>query len=40
MPTYHVVKKRTFNAGIKIYNSLPSSLTILKNEKAKFRVAL
>ena len=32
-------KKRTFYAGIKIFNSLPPSLTILKNDKAKFQAA-
>ena len=31
------VKKCTFYAGIKIFNSLPSSVTILKNDKAKFK---
>jgi hypothetical protein len=30
----------TFYAGIKIFNSLPCSLTFLKNEKAKFKLAL
>lgn len=30
----------TFYAGIKIFNSLPRSVTILKNEKAKFKLAL
>jgi hypothetical protein len=29
-----------FYAGINIFSSLPHSLTILKNEKAKFKVAL
>ena len=33
-------KKSTFYAGIKILNSLPQSLTILKNEKAKLKVPL
>jgi hypothetical protein len=33
-------QKSTFHAGIKIFNNLPHSLTILKNEKAKFKVAL
>jgi len=33
-------KKRTFDAGIKIFNSLPPSLSILKNDKVKFKVAL
>jgi hypothetical protein len=31
-------KKNTFYAGIKIFNSLPSSVTILKNKKAKSKV--
>ena len=30
----------TFYAGITIYNGLPPSLTILKNDKAKFKTAL
>jgi hypothetical protein len=33
-------QKSTFYAGIKIFNSLPCSLIILKNEKAKFKLAL
>jgi hypothetical protein len=33
-------KKSTFCAGIKIFNSLPCSLTILMNEKAKSQLAL
>jgi hypothetical protein len=33
-------KKSTFYAGIKIFNCLPPSVTILKNGKAKFKVAL
>jgi len=33
-------QKSTFYAGIKIFNSLPSSLTIFKNDTAKFKVAL
>jgi len=33
-------QKCTFYAGIKILNCLPRSLKILKNEKAKFKVAL
>jgi hypothetical protein len=33
-------QKSTFYAGIKIFNSLPHSLTVLKNEKAKFKLAL
>jgi len=35
-----VFKKRTFYAGIKIFNSLPSSVTVLKNDKTKFKAAL
>ena len=31
---------RTFYAGIKIFNSLPPSVTILKNDKAKFKATL
>ena len=30
----------TFYAAINIFNSLPRSVTILKNEKAKFKLAL
>ena len=33
-------QKSTFYTGIKIFDSLPRSLTILKNEKTKFRVSL
>jgi len=40
MPTHLVLKKSTFYTGIKIFNSLPRNLTILKNEKAKFKAAL
>jgi len=32
-------QKSTFYAGIKIFNSLPPSVTILKNDKAKFKAA-
>jgi hypothetical protein len=40
MPTYLVLKKRAFYVGIKIFNRLPPSVTILKNDKAKFKAAL
>jgi hypothetical protein len=40
MPTYLVFKKSTFYFGITIFKSLPHSLAILKNEKAKFKAAL
>ena len=30
----------SYYAGIKIFSSLPCSLTILRNEKAKLKVAL
>ena len=33
-------QKSTFYVGIKIFNSLPPSVTILKNYKAKFKAAL
>ena len=33
-------QKSTFYAGIKILNSLPPSVAILKNDEAKFKVAL
>jgi hypothetical protein len=40
MPNYLVFKKSTFSAGIKIFNSLPCSLKILKIEKTKFKAIL
>ena len=33
-------QKSTFCAGITVVNRLPHSLTILKNEKTKFKVVL
>ena len=33
-------QKSTFYAGIKIFTSLPPSVTTLKNDKAKFKAAL
>jgi len=33
-------QKSTFYAGIKIFNSLPCSLTILKKGEAKFKVVI
>jgi hypothetical protein len=33
-------QRSTFFASIKIFNSFPHSLTILKNDKAKFKAAL
>jgi hypothetical protein len=33
-------QKGTFYAGIKLLNTLPPSVTILKNDKAKFGAAL
>ena len=33
-------QKSAFYSGIRIFNSLPRELTNLKNEKAKFKVAL
>jgi hypothetical protein len=38
--SFLVFKKSTFYAGIKIFNSLPSSVTVLKNDKTKSRAAL
>ena len=35
-----VFKKSTYYVGIKIFNSLPSSVTVLKNDKTKFKAAL
>jgi hypothetical protein len=40
MPTYLVLKKSTFYADIKIFNNLPPSVTILKNDNAKYKTAL
>ena len=40
MPNYLVFKKGTFFAGLKIFNILPPSVTILKKDKAKFKAAL
>ena len=34
------IQKSTFYAGIKIFNSLPLSVTILKMDKAKFKAVL
>jgi hypothetical protein len=41
-PYAHVscFKKSTFYAGIKIFNRLPPRVTILKNDKAKFKAAV
>ena len=33
-------KKSTFYANIKIFNILPPSVTVLKNDNSKFRAAL
>jgi len=33
-------QRNTFSARIKIFNSLPTSVTILKNDKAKFKAPL
>ena len=33
-------QKSKFYAGIKIFNNLPPSVTILKNDKAKFKTAI
>ena len=33
-------QKSIFYAGMKIFNSLPSSVTVLKNDKAKCKAAL
>ena len=40
MPTCPVLNKFTLYAGIKIFNSLLLGLTVLKNEKAKFKLTL
>jgi len=39
IPTY-LVFKSTFYAGTKIFNSVPPSVTIRKNDKAKFKTVL
>ena len=39
MPTYLILKKSTFYTGIKIFDSLPPSVTI-NTDKAKFKAAL
>jgi len=39
MPTY-LVLKITFYAGIKIFNNLPPSVTIIMYDKAQFKAAL
>jgi len=33
-------QKRTFHAGIKIFKGLPPSVTIRRNDKAKFKATL
>ena len=40
MPTHLVFKKVHVYAGIKLFNSLPPSLTILMNNKAKLKATL
>ena len=40
MPIYLVFKKSTFYAGIQILNRIPPSVTILKNDRAKFKAAI
>jgi len=40
MPTHLVFKKVHYYAGIKLFNSLPPSLTILMNNKAKLKATL
>jgi hypothetical protein len=40
MPTYLVLKKDTLCTGITIFNSIPPSVTFLKNGKEKFRAAI
>jgi len=40
MPACFVFKKSTCYASIKILNSLPPSVTILKNDKATFQAAV
>ena len=38
--SFLVFKQSAFYAGNKIFNSLPSSLTVLNNDKTKFKAAL
>ena len=40
MPTHLSLLKNTFYAAIKICSRLPPSVTMLKNDKAKFKAAL
>ena len=40
MPNYLVFEKGTLYAGIKIFNNLPPSMTICKNNMVKFKAAL
>jgi hypothetical protein len=40
MPNLSCFQKSTLYGGIKIFNSLPPIVTILKNDKAKFKAAL
>ena len=40
MPTHLSLSKNTFYAAIKICSRLPPSVTMLKNDSAKFKAAL
>jgi hypothetical protein len=40
MPTHLLFLKNTFYAAIKIFSRLPPSVTLLKNDTAKFKAAL
>jgi hypothetical protein len=40
MSMYLFFKKVMFSAGIKVFNSLPPSVTILKDKMAKFTASL
>jgi hypothetical protein len=40
MPKYLIFKKSIFYAGMKIFNSLSTSVSVLKNDNAKFKAAL
>ena len=39
MPSYLVIRKVQSMLALKIFNSLPPSLTVLKNDTAKFQAA-
>jgi hypothetical protein len=40
LPASHVFRRSAYYAGIKVFSSLPSSLTGIVNKKAQFETAL